>query len=69
MGSVVIGGMLAASGIAIFLIPLTFYVVEKFSHKGDNAAEGGSGGGTGNGETAVPPAVQPAVKEEGDSHA
>jgi HAE1 family hydrophobic/amphiphilic exporter-1 len=33
MGTVVIGGMLAASGIAIFLIPVTFYVVEKFSHR------------------------------------
>jgi HAE1 family hydrophobic/amphiphilic exporter-1 len=29
MGFTVIGGMLAASGIAIFLIPVTFYVVEK----------------------------------------
>jgi len=32
MGTAVIGGMLAASAIAIFLIPVTFYVVEKFSH-------------------------------------
>jgi len=31
MGFTVIGGMLAASGIAIFLIPVTFYVVEKLS--------------------------------------
>ena len=31
MGFAVIGGMLAASVIAIFLIPVTFYVVEKFS--------------------------------------
>jgi HAE1 family hydrophobic/amphiphilic exporter-1 len=30
MGFTVIGGMLAASFIAIFLIPVTFYVVEKF---------------------------------------
>jgi HAE1 family hydrophobic/amphiphilic exporter-1 len=34
MGYVVIFGMLAASGIAIFLIPVTFYVVEKLSHRG-----------------------------------
>jgi HAE1 family hydrophobic/amphiphilic exporter-1 len=34
MGYVVIFGMLAASGIAIFLIPVTFYVVEKLGHKG-----------------------------------
>jgi HAE1 family hydrophobic/amphiphilic exporter-1 len=29
LGSTVIGGMIAASGIAIFLIPVTFYVIEK----------------------------------------
>jgi hydrophobic/amphiphilic exporter-1 (mainly G- bacteria), HAE1 family len=29
LGSTVIGGMLAASGIAIFLIPVTFYVIER----------------------------------------
>ncbi len=33
MGSTVIGGMLAASFIAIFIIPVTFYVVEKMNHK------------------------------------
>jgi HAE1 family hydrophobic/amphiphilic exporter-1 len=33
MGYTVIGGMLAASFIAIFLIPVTFYVVEKLSHR------------------------------------
>jgi HAE1 family hydrophobic/amphiphilic exporter-1 len=35
MGSAVIGGMLAATCIAIFIIPVTFYVVEKLSRKGD----------------------------------
>jgi HAE1 family hydrophobic/amphiphilic exporter-1 len=35
MGSTVIGGMLAASFIAIFIVPVTFYVVEKLNHKGD----------------------------------
>jgi len=34
MGWAVIGGMLAASFIAIFLIPVTFFVVEKLSHRG-----------------------------------
>jgi HAE1 family hydrophobic/amphiphilic exporter-1 len=34
MGTGVIGGMLTASFIAIFLIPMTFYVVEKLSHRG-----------------------------------
>ncbi|MFZ2639769.1 MAG: multidrug efflux RND transporter permease subunit [Verrucomicrobiia bacterium] len=33
MGTVVIGGMLAATGIAIFLIPVMFYLVEKWSRK------------------------------------
>jgi HAE1 family hydrophobic/amphiphilic exporter-1 len=33
MGTAVIGGMLAATSIAIFLIPVTFYLVEKISHK------------------------------------
>ena len=37
MGSTVIGGMLAASFIAIFIIPVTFYVVEKLGHKGDKS--------------------------------
>jgi HAE1 family hydrophobic/amphiphilic exporter-1 len=44
MGFTVIGGMLAASFIAIFIIPVTFYVVEKLSHhggKGEEAKEGG----------------------------
>ena len=31
MGFVVIGGMLAASFIAVFLIPVLFYLIEKFS--------------------------------------
>jgi HAE1 family hydrophobic/amphiphilic exporter-1 len=31
LGSTVIGGMIAASGIAIFLIPVTFYVIERFT--------------------------------------
>jgi HAE1 family hydrophobic/amphiphilic exporter-1 len=34
MGTVVIGGMLAASFIAIFVIPALFYMVEKLSHLG-----------------------------------
>jgi hydrophobic/amphiphilic exporter-1 (mainly G- bacteria), HAE1 family len=38
LGSTVIGGMLAASGIAIFLIPVTFYVVERLSSRGHVAA-------------------------------
>jgi HAE1 family hydrophobic/amphiphilic exporter-1 len=43
MGIGVIGGMLAASFIAIFLIPVTFYVVERLVHRG--ASAGGHTGG------------------------
>jgi HAE1 family hydrophobic/amphiphilic exporter-1 len=41
MGSGVIGGMLAATGIAIFLIPMMFYVIEKFSKAKRGEAEKG----------------------------
>jgi HAE1 family hydrophobic/amphiphilic exporter-1 len=45
MGFTVIGGMLAASFIAIFLIPVSFYVVEKRSHRetpqGEQTQKGG----------------------------
>jgi HAE1 family hydrophobic/amphiphilic exporter-1 len=34
MGTAVIGGMLAASALAIFLIPVTFYVIEMWVTKG-----------------------------------
>jgi HAE1 family hydrophobic/amphiphilic exporter-1 len=39
LGSTVIGGMIAASGIAIFLIPVTFYVIERlFAGRKEKAA-------------------------------
>src|SRR5437870_3355980 len=38
LGSTVIGGMIAASGIAIFLVPVIFYVVERLSSRGHAAA-------------------------------
>jgi HAE1 family hydrophobic/amphiphilic exporter-1 len=44
MGYTVIFGMLAASFIAIFLIPVTYYVVEKITHKGDIGAQPPAGG-------------------------
>jgi HAE1 family hydrophobic/amphiphilic exporter-1 len=34
MGTAVFGGMLAASLIAIFLIPVSFYVVERLASRG-----------------------------------
>ena len=55
MGSTVIGGMLAATGIAIFLIPVTFYVVERLNRRGESAGEG--------------TAKAPAADKEGDGHA
>ncbi len=55
MGTAVIGGMLAASFLAIFMIPVTFYVVEKLGHKGE-------GHGPAPGETGVTQEL-PASKE------
>jgi HAE1 family hydrophobic/amphiphilic exporter-1 len=43
MGTTVIFGMLASSFIAIFLIPVSYYVIEKISHKGDTGAQVTSG--------------------------
>jgi HAE1 family hydrophobic/amphiphilic exporter-1 len=39
LGSTVIGGMIAASGIAIFLIPVTFYVIERWFAGHEQKAE------------------------------
>jgi HAE1 family hydrophobic/amphiphilic exporter-1 len=58
MGSAVIGGMLAATCIAIFIIPVTFYVVERMTGKG----------GTGTGAAGAAVGEKPAGKE-GDHHA
>ena len=44
MGGAVIGGMLAATCIAIFIIPVTFYVVEKRSPKGATGVASDAGG-------------------------
>jgi len=48
MGMGVIGGMLTASFIAIFVVPASFYLFEKLAHRGDTekgqaAAEGAAG--------------------------
>jgi HAE1 family hydrophobic/amphiphilic exporter-1 len=42
MGTAVIGGMLAASVIGIFLIPAIFYLVEKWSGAGMEHARDGA---------------------------
>jgi hydrophobic/amphiphilic exporter-1 (mainly G- bacteria), HAE1 family len=39
MGTTVIGGMLAATILAIFLIPVTFYIIERFAMRGRAAGE------------------------------
>jgi HAE1 family hydrophobic/amphiphilic exporter-1 len=58
MGVGVIGGMLAATGIAIFLIPMMYYVVEKFGR-------GGKGSAAGRGEAGrEPPRETSSGKEE-----
>lgn len=54
LGLAVFGGMLAASLIAIFLIPVSFYVVEKLSHRRAQSTPG------------VPPPGTP--KPSGDGH-
>ena len=40
LGTTVMGGMLAASLIAIFIIPVSFYVVERLSKRSEGASEG-----------------------------
>ena len=37
LGTAVFGGMIAASLIAIFIIPVSFYIVERLGHRGDAA--------------------------------
>jgi HAE1 family hydrophobic/amphiphilic exporter-1 len=39
MGTAVIGGMLTATCIAIFIIPATFYMMEKLVHRGKKGEE------------------------------
>jgi hydrophobic/amphiphilic exporter-1 (mainly G- bacteria), HAE1 family len=38
MGTAVLGGMLAASLIAIFLVPVSFYVVERLARRREKQA-------------------------------
>jgi hydrophobic/amphiphilic exporter-1 (mainly G- bacteria), HAE1 family len=61
LGTTVIGGMLAATFISIFLIPVSFYFVEKFTteRKKKKAAEGE--GGTPPAPPAPPAAPEPAA--------
>ena len=54
LGSTVIGGMIAASGIAIFLIPVTFYVIERLFAGRKEKPEAKV--------TTSPPVPEPAIK-------
>jgi HAE1 family hydrophobic/amphiphilic exporter-1 len=57
MGYVVIGGMLAATFIAVFLIPVLFYLVERFMGKKKKAKEPTEPSPVGHGELEPGPAV------------
>jgi HAE1 family hydrophobic/amphiphilic exporter-1 len=70
MGSTVIGGMLVATAIGVFLIPVTFYVMERFAirfgkHEGPKGHAAPAEGG---GSSSHAPPGNPAGKE-GDPHA
>ena len=60
VGGAVIGGMLAATGIAIFMIPVSFYVIERLSHRGKTDPLPAESAGTDD---------KPAAGKEGDGHA
>jgi HAE1 family hydrophobic/amphiphilic exporter-1 len=78
LGLTVLGGMLAASLIAIFLIPVCFYVVENLTHRGGqhekptpNGPAPGDPRKTGDGELSHPvprPALMPTTVPEGGSY-
>src|SRR5206468_2155903 len=78
LGLAVFGGMLAATAIAIFLIPVTFCFVENLVHRGghhEKPKPGGSAPGdtrkTGDGERSHPvarPALTPTHVREGGSY-
>jgi hypothetical protein len=78
LGLTVFGGMLAASLIAIFLIPVTFYVVENLVHRGGRPAATATRvsapdtlAKTGDGDLsreAPRPALSPSHVREGESY-
>ncbi|HSV90595.1 MAG TPA: efflux RND transporter permease subunit, partial [Nitrospiraceae bacterium] len=69
LGLTVFGGMLAASLIAIFLIPVCFYVVENLTHRGgQHERPTPNGPAPGDGELSHPvprPALIPTIVPEG----
>ena len=63
IGTGVIGGMLAASAIAIFFVPMFFLVLEKLGARGGANAVG-AGHDDESGDAATPPQVPPAPAEK-----
>jgi HAE1 family hydrophobic/amphiphilic exporter-1 len=62
MGFVVIGGMLFASFLAIFLIPVLFYIVERFTGKKTHPAKpAGPTPPAGHAHTSAPPPPEPVL--------
>jgi hypothetical protein len=58
LGTTVVGGMIAATAIAIFIIPVTFYVSERFRRKPERATVPAGipapvGGASGDGDPAA----------------
>jgi multidrug efflux pump len=74
IGTGVIGGMLGATAIAVFFIPMFFYLLETLSERGDkkdkkgDSASGGTPTGGGQPPTDGPggPAVKPLARREDD---
>jgi HAE1 family hydrophobic/amphiphilic exporter-1 len=60
MGTAVIGGMLAASALAIFLIPVTFFVIEMWATKGQPHSAHAAAGPASPLPPGAPPAPPPA---------
>jgi multidrug efflux pump len=54
IGTGVIGGMLTATFLAIFMIPMFFVVISKMSKDDGGHAHHGDGGNTGHGATGSP---------------
>ncbi|CAE6817553.1 Efflux pump membrane transporter BepE [Paraburkholderia nemoris] len=70
IGTGVIGGMLGATVIAVFFIPMFFYVLESMSERGGKKTPGMSGGAEGQGPGTPPgsggPAITPSARREDD---
>jgi multidrug efflux pump len=72
IGTGVIGGMLGATVIAVFFIPMFFYVLETMSERTSKKTPDSSGGASGDGPPPVTqpgpgaPAIKPSAPREDD---